>query len=197
MAAQDIADRLIRDLMPQIGQRAHDPVIAPGPVLLGHADNQLFDFSVNPRPARGSTLLRAIELASDEPSVPSQDGIRQGGSRHLAERLAAQPMANFAPLRSAASESSSRPFNWPLRIRFSAARYSFRSSSSWSTVSVMKARMRAHSISSLPFARRSAMGTIDQPQKRSGRHAARLRRHRINSRLSYSSNFLTVRSRSA
>ena len=28
-------------------------------------------------------------------------------------------------------------FNWPLRIRFSAARYSFRSSSSWSTVPVM------------------------------------------------------------
>src|ERR1035437_987794 len=36
-----------------------------------------------------------------------------------------------------ASENFSRPFNWPLRIRFSAARYSFRSSSSWSTVPVM------------------------------------------------------------
>src|SRR5450830_1525068 len=33
-----------------------------------------------------------------------------------------------------ASESFSRPFNWAFRIRFSAARYSFRSSSSWSTV---------------------------------------------------------------
>src|SRR5258708_39427075 len=76
--------------------------IAPGPVLLGHADNQLLDSSVNPRPARGSTFLRPIELASDEPSVPSQDGIRQGGSRHLAKRLAAQPMSDFAQLRSLA-----------------------------------------------------------------------------------------------
>ena len=74
--------------------------ISPGPVLLGHADNQLFDFAVNPRPARGSAFLRAIKLASDEPSVPSQDGLRQGGSRHLANGLAAQPMANFAQLRS-------------------------------------------------------------------------------------------------
>src|ERR1017187_6255800 len=110
--------------MPQIGQRTHNPVIAPGPVLLGHADNQLFDFSVNPRPARGSTLLRAIELASDEPSVPSQDGIRQGGSRHLAERLAAQPMANFAQLRSLGVRELQPPVQLPLRIRFSAVRYS-------------------------------------------------------------------------
>src|SRR5262249_10438903 len=35
-----------------------------------------------------------------------------------------------------ASESFGRPFNWSLRIRFSAARYSCRSSSSWSTVPI-------------------------------------------------------------
>jgi hypothetical protein len=58
-----------------------------------------------------------------------------------------------------ASESLSRPFNWPFRIRFSAARNSFRSSSSWSTVPMMKARMRAHSI-------RSPVG----PLIRDGRH---------------------------
>src|ERR1017187_10207081 len=86
--------------MPQIGQRPHNPIIAPGPILLGHANNQLLIFSVDPWPARGSPFLRAIELAGDEPSVPCQDGVRQGGSRHLAECLATQSMANLAELRS-------------------------------------------------------------------------------------------------
>src|SRR5674476_180490 len=97
---QNIADRLIRDLMPQIGQRPHNPIIAPGPILLGHANNQFLNFSVDPWPARGSPFLRAIELAGDEPSVPCQDGVRQGGSRHLAECLATQSTANLAKLRS-------------------------------------------------------------------------------------------------
>src|ERR1039457_6689868 len=78
----------------------HNPIIAPGPFLLGHANNQFLNFSVDPWPARGSPFLRAIELAGDEPSVPCQDGVRQGGSRHLAECLATQSMANLAELRS-------------------------------------------------------------------------------------------------
>src|ERR1017187_9021091 len=73
---------------------------SPGPILLGHANNQLLNFSVDPWPARGSTCPRPIELAGDEPSVPCQDGVRQGGRRHLAECLAAQSTANLAKLRS-------------------------------------------------------------------------------------------------
>src|ERR1035437_6598507 len=86
--------------MPQIGQRPHNPIIAPGPILLGHANNQLLNFSVDPWPARGSPFLRPIELARDEPSVPCQDGVRKGGSRHLAECLATQSPANLPNLRS-------------------------------------------------------------------------------------------------
>src|SRR5450830_691409 len=78
----------------------HNPIIAPGPILLGHANNQFLNFSVDPWPAPGSTCPRAIELASDEPSIPCQDGVRQGGSRDVAEGLAAQSMANLAELRS-------------------------------------------------------------------------------------------------
>src|SRR5450830_20990 len=63
-------------------------------------ENQFLNFSVDPWPARGSPFLRAIELAGDEPSVPCQDGVRQGGSRHLAECLATQSTANLAKLRS-------------------------------------------------------------------------------------------------
>jgi hypothetical protein len=35
------------------------------------------------------------------------------------------------------SESFKRPFNWPLRTRFSAAKYSLRKSNCWSTVPVI------------------------------------------------------------
>src|SRR5262245_4894685 len=45
-------------------------------------------------------MLRAIELAHDEPSVPSQNDIRQSGSRYVAECLAAQSTTNLAELRS-------------------------------------------------------------------------------------------------
>ncbi len=58
MTLQDIADRLIADLIPQIGQRPRNPVIAPVTVLLGHANDQLLDLSANPRPARAS--VRAL-----------------------------------------------------------------------------------------------------------------------------------------
>jgi hypothetical protein len=57
---------LIADLIPQIGQRPRNPVIAPITVLLGHANDQLLDFSLDPRPARASTDLRAIEFAGDQ-----------------------------------------------------------------------------------------------------------------------------------
>ena len=39
VTTQDVADRLIGDPMAQVGQRAHDPIIAPGPVFVRHPDN--------------------------------------------------------------------------------------------------------------------------------------------------------------
>ena len=51
VALQDIANRLIADLVPQIGQRPRNPVITPVTVLLGN-------LSFDPRPAG---LRRAFE----------------------------------------------------------------------------------------------------------------------------------------
>src|SRR6266481_871166 len=101
--------------MPQIGERPHNPIITPGPVLLGDANNQFLDLSVDPWPARGSTCPRCIELASDEPSIPSQDGLRQGGSRHLAEGLAADPIPNLAELRSLSVREAQAPLHLGLQ----------------------------------------------------------------------------------
>src|ERR1022692_2706707 len=78
-----------------LGQRTHNPVIAPVPVLARHANDQLLDLSLDPRSARASTGLRAIEFAGDQLAVPSQDGVRPGHSCDLAENLAAQAMTDL------------------------------------------------------------------------------------------------------
>src|SRR6266478_213856 len=71
MALQDIANRLIADFIPQIGECPHNPVIAPISVLPGHADDQLLHLSADARPTRASTGLRAIEFARHHRAVPS------------------------------------------------------------------------------------------------------------------------------
>src|SRR5262249_3841542 len=75
MSLQDIADRLIADLVPQISQRPRNPVITPVTVLLGHANDQLLDLSLDPRPARPATGLGPIEFAGNQLAVPGQDGV--------------------------------------------------------------------------------------------------------------------------
>jgi nicotinamidase-related amidase len=64
---------LIGNLVAQIGQSSGDPVITPGPVLLAHANDQVFDVFDDWRPAWASTAMRPIEFASDKPSVPPQE----------------------------------------------------------------------------------------------------------------------------
>jgi hypothetical protein len=72
---QNIANRLIGNLVPQIGQRSRNPVIAPVQVLAGHANDQLLDLSLDSRSARVRAGLRAIELAGDKLAIPAQDGV--------------------------------------------------------------------------------------------------------------------------
>jgi hypothetical protein len=55
VALQDVADRLIADLIPQIGQRPSDPVITPITVPLGHANDELLDLAPDPRSAWAAT----------------------------------------------------------------------------------------------------------------------------------------------
>src|SRR5262245_64610573 len=96
MSSQDIADRLSGNLIPQIGQGADNPVIAPVPVLAGHAQDQLLERALDPRSAQTSTPLRAIEFAGDKLAVPSQDGVRLRNVRDLGKELAAQAMTDLA-----------------------------------------------------------------------------------------------------
>jgi hypothetical protein len=86
---------LIRNLVPQIGQRPGDPVIAPVPVLAGHANDQFLDLSLDPGPARASTR-RTIELVGDELAIPAEDGVRSGYGGDVGQNLAAQTMTDLA-----------------------------------------------------------------------------------------------------
>jgi hypothetical protein len=114
VAPQDIANRLIGNLVAQIGQRPCNPVIAPVPVLAGHTNDQLLDFSLDARPARASTRLRAIELAGDKLAIPAENGVRPGDGRDVGKDLAAQPVTDLAEyaalsVREASNDLSTAP----------------------------------------------------------------------------------------
>src|ERR1700687_5046148 len=93
---QDITNRLIGNLVPQIDQRSRNPVIAPVPVLAGYANSKLLDLSLDPGPARASPVLRAVEFAGDKPAIPAQDSVRSGYAGDVGENLAAQAMTDLA-----------------------------------------------------------------------------------------------------
>src|SRR5215475_8357329 len=175
VASQNISHRLVGDLKSQIGQRPHNPVIAPRAVLFGHEDDQFLNCPVDPGPTWAS-ILRAIELARDEPPVPSQNGIRQSGSRYVAEYLAAQSTTNLAELRSLGVRE--------LRPTLQLASQDLVLSGE---IFIPQQQLLVHRPADVgqdtcplheppPFARRFAMGAIDRPQKISGQRAARPRR---------------------
>ena len=96
MTLEHIANGLIGNLKPEIGQGAHNPIIAPVPVLRGHANNQLLKLSLDARSARTSTGLRSIEFAGDKLAVPGQDSVRLRHRCDLGKNLAAQAMTDLA-----------------------------------------------------------------------------------------------------
>src|SRR5258708_3330597 len=79
------------------------------------APSQLLHFSDCSWPPGGSTFLSSIELASYEPSVPCQDGVGPGGSRHLAEGRSAQSVSNLAELRTFDIRELQAPFQLGLQ----------------------------------------------------------------------------------
>src|SRR5271169_4655337 len=137
MAAKNIAHRLIREPQTQVGHGAHDPVISPPGIFLRHPHHQPLAFL--------STLGRPRDLRDFDPSNLVAMSFRYQASSVSGFATAASSSKAFRPSRWAisanvafsASDNNNRPLIWALRIRFSAARYSFLNRSSWSTVPVM------------------------------------------------------------
>src|SRR5438034_9466480 len=75
VALQDVAYGLITDGVPEIGEGTDDPVIAPGAILLRHADDQRFQLLVN----RGSPwclpLPRTVELLPHKLTPPAKNRV--------------------------------------------------------------------------------------------------------------------------
>src|SRR5215813_2314814 len=63
----------------------HSPIT----VLLGDANDELFDLAPDPRSAWAATGFRAIALAGDKLAVPAQDSVRSRHSCDLGEGIAA------------------------------------------------------------------------------------------------------------
>src|SRR5215472_10135950 len=62
--------------MAQVGQRSLDSLVAPIPVLRGHADHQLLHLVWGARTA-WATLLAAIIFPAHQPAMPDQERCRR------------------------------------------------------------------------------------------------------------------------
>ena len=49
-----VANRLIGDMISQVGERPENPIIAPGSIFLGYPHNQVLDFFVDWRSTHAS-----------------------------------------------------------------------------------------------------------------------------------------------
>src|SRR5215212_7245847 len=91
--AQNITHRLIGNNMAQVGQCSDDPVIAPAGILASHADDQLSHLTPDSRPPRIGAVLGTIELQSDEPAIPGEDGFGLSHPCDSLQRFAAEPFS--------------------------------------------------------------------------------------------------------
>ena len=134
MPAQDIADSLVGHRMSQIGQCSYNPVVAPAGVLASQANHQILDLGIGARPARRSALFAAIEFLSHQSAIPGENGIGLGETRDWAAGpLRPKRLPISARVARLPSESRQPGCRRAFKMRFSAARYSFCSRSSWLT----------------------------------------------------------------
>lgn len=78
-------------------------------------------------------MFGAVELLSDEFPIPSQDSVGLGDARDLREHFASNRFPISAGVARSGLRNRSLVGSFALKIRFSAAGYSFCSNSSWFT----------------------------------------------------------------
>src|SRR6266581_7000019 len=96
MALENVPHRLITHSVSQVCQSPDDAVIAPGAILLGHADNQGLESRVYFGTAWGLALRRAVEFLRHQPAVPGENGVRGDDGGDFLESLLAELLADFS-----------------------------------------------------------------------------------------------------
>ena len=94
MPAQHIADRLVGHRVTEIGERSGDSVVAPAGVLTRHLHNQAFYLRVNLRPRRVDSVLRTVELFSDQLPPPAENRLRLCDLGDLRQPLSPESLAD-------------------------------------------------------------------------------------------------------
>src|SRR5947208_16317073 len=94
MPLQNVAHGLGTDRVPEVGQGAHDPVVAPGAILPRHAHHQRLQFLVNRGTPWGLALLGAVKLLGHELTVPAKNRIGLDDLRDFLESLLAELLAD-------------------------------------------------------------------------------------------------------
>src|SRR5438477_9971708 len=95
VALQDVPDGLIRDLMTEVGERAHDAIVTPAGVLLSHTDDQSFDCCIYTRTTRIRATLGSVELPGNQPSIPCENGLWLRYTRHVGQTPTAKSLADL------------------------------------------------------------------------------------------------------
>jgi hypothetical protein len=139
-AAQDVANRLIRNAMTKILQCSSDAVVSPAAILAGQPDDQFGHVAPDSRTSWISAVSGTIEFARDQLSIPGQDRFRLGYRGNLLQRTTSESSADF---RLSQSLRVRRPGSCTRRILFSATRYSCCSRICWFTIPVTNANRRA------------------------------------------------------
>src|SRR5438552_17474856 len=90
MAFQDVAHRLVTDRVPEVGEGADNPVIAPGVILPRHADYQRFELVVDCGTPEGLTLLGTVKLLRHKFAVPGENRVGFDDIGHCLQGLLPQ-----------------------------------------------------------------------------------------------------------
>src|SRR6266852_9148220 len=102
VAAQDVADGLVREMMAQVGQRADDAVVTPARVLASETNYQRFHLGFDPGSARKGPVSGTVELAGNQPPIPPEDGVRLGCAGHRLQSFTSKSFSDLgqcAPFR--------------------------------------------------------------------------------------------------
>jgi hypothetical protein len=94
-ALENIAYGLIADVVAQLGESTGNAVITPGTILLGHVDDQVFEFPVDTRSSHGLSLRGAIEFLSHQLAMPGENRLGFDDGSDFLQRLLAEFLADL------------------------------------------------------------------------------------------------------